>query len=56
MSEQDYQKNIQSLIIKMLEKPKNLFQETQEYWSSISSGYYDFEQGKKIFSLFEFGH
>ncbi|RIA87766.1 Metalloenzyme, LuxS/M16 peptidase-like protein [Glomus cerebriforme] len=44
MSEQEYQKQIQSLIVKKLEKPKNLSQESFRYWNHIKSGYYDFEQ------------
>ncbi|RIA87179.1 Metalloenzyme, LuxS/M16 peptidase-like protein [Glomus cerebriforme] len=44
MSEQEYQKQIQSLIVKKLEKPKNLTQESFRYWGDIISGYYDFEQ------------
>ncbi|CAG8740860.1 38984_t:CDS:10 [Gigaspora margarita] len=44
MSEEEYQKQVQSLITKKLEKPKNLYQEAQRYWNHIDSGYYDFDQ------------
>jgi len=54
MPEQEYQKQIQSFITKMLEKPKNLFQETQRYWDPISTGYYDFERGKKKKKIISF--
>jgi insulysin len=47
MTEQEYQTRVQALIDKILEKPKNLSQETSRYWGQINSGYYDFEQGKK---------
>ncbi|CAG8518542.1 18063_t:CDS:10, partial [Racocetra fulgida] len=40
----EYQRQIQSLITKKLEKPKNLYQEAQRYWNHIDSGYYDFNQ------------
>ena len=46
MPEQEYQTQIQSLIVKKLEKPKYLFQESGRYWDHIDFGYYDFEQGK----------
>ncbi|CAG8509238.1 15851_t:CDS:10, partial [Racocetra persica] len=44
MPEEEYQRQIQSLITKKLEKPKNLYQEAQRYWNHIDSGYYDFNQ------------
>ncbi|CAG8555128.1 27983_t:CDS:10, partial [Dentiscutata erythropus] len=44
MPEEEYQKQVQSLITKKLEKPKNLYQEAQRYWNHIDSGYYDFDQ------------
>ncbi|RIA99019.1 Metalloenzyme, LuxS/M16 peptidase-like protein [Glomus cerebriforme] len=44
MPEEEYQKQVQSLIAKILEKPKNLKQETQKYWNHISSGYYEFDR------------
>ncbi|CAB4464914.1 unnamed protein product [Rhizophagus irregularis] len=44
MSEEEYQNQVQSLIVKRLETPKNLGQETQKYWQHISSGYYEFDR------------
>ncbi|CAG8650489.1 11693_t:CDS:10, partial [Funneliformis caledonium] len=44
ISEQEYQKQVHSLIRDTLEKPENLFEETGRYWDHIISGYYDFEQ------------
>ncbi|GBB83220.1 hypothetical protein RclHR1_00100024 [Rhizophagus clarus] len=44
MSEQEYQKQVQSLIVKKLETPKNLGQETHRYWTHVSSGYYEFDR------------
>ncbi|CAG8596514.1 4609_t:CDS:10, partial [Acaulospora morrowiae] len=44
MPEEEYQKQVQSLITKKLEKPKNLSQEARRYWEHINSGYYDFDK------------
>lgn len=48
MSEEEYQKQVQSLIVKKLEAPKNLGQETNKYWHHISSGYYEFDRGNSL--------
>ena len=32
----------EGLVTKLLEKPKNLAEETSEFWSRIHSGHYDF--------------
>ncbi|KAF9103581.1 Insulinase (Peptidase M16) [Mortierella sp. AM989] len=44
MTLEDYEKQINSLIQKKLEKDKNLRQETFRYWGQIVSGYYDFDE------------
>ncbi|KAF9981491.1 Insulinase (Peptidase M16) [Modicella reniformis] len=44
MTETEFQKQVQSLIQKKLEKHKNLKQESTAYWEQIKSGYYDFEE------------
>ncbi|CAG8459644.1 11740_t:CDS:10 [Diversispora eburnea] len=44
MTEEDYQKEKESLIVKKLEKPKNLYKESREYWEHIKSGLYDFDR------------
>ncbi|KAG0237856.1 Metalloenzyme, LuxS/M16 peptidase-like protein [Mortierella sp. GBAus27b] len=44
MTEEAFQKQVQSLIQKNLEKHKNLGQETDAYWEQITSGYYDFDE------------
>ncbi|KAF9353781.1 Insulinase (Peptidase M16) [Mortierella sp. AD094] len=44
MTEEAYQKQVQSLIQKKLEKHKNLKQETARYWDQITSGFYNFEE------------
>ncbi|KAG0015145.1 Insulinase (Peptidase M16) [Entomortierella chlamydospora] len=44
MTEEAYQKQVQSLIQKKLEKHKNLKQETTRYWDQITSGFYNFEE------------
>ena len=42
MSEEEYEKNKQSLIAKKEEKPKNLGEETKRYFSSIVDQFYEF--------------
>ncbi|KAF9941217.1 Insulinase (Peptidase M16) [Modicella reniformis] len=42
----EYEKQVNSLIQKKLEKDKNLRQETYRYWAQIVSGYYDFDELK----------
>ncbi|CAG8446861.1 15584_t:CDS:10 [Dentiscutata erythropus] len=44
MSEEEYQKQIASLVSKKLEKPKNLCEESYRYWYYIGSGYYEFNK------------
>ncbi|KAF8931622.1 Metalloenzyme, LuxS/M16 peptidase-like protein [Dissophora ornata] len=41
---EEYEKQVNSLIQKKLEKDKNLRQETYRYWGQIVSGYYDFDE------------
>ncbi|KAF9357740.1 Insulinase (Peptidase M16) [Mortierella sp. NVP85] len=43
---EEYEKEVNSLIQRKLEKDKNLKQETYRYWGQIVSGYYDFEEIK----------
>jgi len=47
ISEEEYQKHVQSLITKKLEKDKNIGEESQRYWGIIWKGFYDFYQGNK---------
>ncbi|ORY34641.1 putative A-factor processing enzyme [Naematelia encephala] len=42
MSDEDFENHKMSLIAKKEEKPKNLYEETGRFWSSISSRYYEF--------------
>ncbi|KAF9586639.1 Insulinase (Peptidase M16) [Lunasporangiospora selenospora] len=44
MKPEEYEKQVNSLIQKKLEKDKNLRQETYRYWAQIVSGYYDFDE------------
>lgn len=46
MEEKDFENQKRSLIVKRLEKPKYLDQETNRHWNQIHSEYYDFESGK----------
>lgn len=47
MSEEVFEGHKRSLIVKRLEKPKNLNQETARHWIQICNEYYDFEFAKK---------
>jgi insulysin len=46
MSETEFEGHKRSLVIRRLEKLRNLDQESSRHWSQISSEYYDFEIGK----------
>lgn len=46
MSDADFEGHKRSLILKRLEKPKNLDQESTRHWTQISGEYYDFELGR----------
>ena len=48
MSEGDFEKHKISLIIKQLEKPKNLSEESELLWDHSSSGTFDFNRGKLL--------
>jgi len=47
MSETDFENNKRSLIVKRLEKPKYLDQETARHWNQIHNEYLDFEMAKR---------
>ncbi|KAI1492445.1 peptidase M16 inactive domain-containing protein [Biscogniauxia mediterranea] len=47
MSESDFEGHKRSVIIKRLEKVKNLDQETGRHWAQISNEYYDFEAAQQ---------
>lgn len=44
MSPEDFEANKDGLIMKLLEKSKNLQEETSRFWGHIRSGYRDFLQ------------
>lgn len=46
MPDDDFGTRRRGLIVKKLEKPKNLAEETGNSWGQIRSGYYDFSQGE----------
>jgi len=46
MSDTEFENNKRSLIVKRLEKPKHLDQETSRHWNQIHSEYYDFESAQ----------
>jgi len=46
MSETEFESHKRSLVVKRLEKLKNLDQETGRHWSQIQCEYYDFDYGK----------
>ncbi|KAK4218084.1 UCH-domain-containing protein [Rhypophila decipiens] len=47
MSDKDFENNKRSLIVKRLEKPKHLDQETGKHWNQIHSEYYNFESAQQ---------
>jgi insulysin len=51
MEEKDFENQKRSLIVKRLEKPKYLDQETNRHWNQIHSEYYDFESGKSFVTV-----
>lgn len=51
MSEEQFEKQRQSLISKREEKPKNLGEETKRFWGRVQDQYYEF--GRREFCLFE---
>lgn len=46
MPADDFSTRRRGLIVKKLEKAKNLAEETGDYWDQIRSGYYNFSQGE----------
>jgi insulysin len=46
MTETEFESHKRSLIVRRLEKLKNLDQESSRHWSQISGEYYDFDLGK----------
>ncbi|CAN8096702.1 unnamed protein product [Discula destructiva] len=48
MGDTDFESHKRSLVIKLLEKMKNLDQETNRLWSQISNEYYDFGSSMRI--------
>ncbi|KAL2752667.1 hypothetical protein ACRALDRAFT_1083325 [Sodiomyces alcalophilus JCM 7366] len=47
MSEEDFEGHKRSLIVKRLEKLKNLDQESNRHWTHISNEYFSFEQAQR---------
>lgn len=47
MSDADFEGHKRSVIVKRLEKLKNLNQESSRHWQQICNEFYDFEQGKE---------
>lgn len=47
LSDEEFQTIVQTLIDKRLEPPKNLLEETKQYWREISSGRYNFNSVKE---------
>lgn len=56
MSDVEFEGHKRSLIIKRLEKLRNLDQEWSRHWSHISNGYYNFDQGVSVLELTGAGH
>ena len=45
MSDESFQKHIDALAAKRLEKPKKLSSQNAKYWSEIISQHYNFDRG-----------
>lgn len=58
MSEEAFQKHIQALAIRRLDKPKKLSAECAKHWGEIISQQYNFDRGESpstvLFTLFSF--
>lgn len=48
MSEEAFQKHIQALAIRRLDKPKKLSAECAKYWGEIISQQYNFDRGEML--------
>jgi insulysin len=48
MEDEEFNKHIEALAVKRLEKPKKLKSEAIKHWSEISSRQYNFDRGNKI--------
>lgn len=44
MSKDDFKKHVDALIVKKLQKAKNIREERARFWNRIASGFYDFER------------
>ena len=51
MADASFESHKRSVVVKRLEKLKNLDQETGRHWTQISNEYYDFEAGKSLISV-----
>ena len=51
MDDTEFENHKRSLVVKRLEKPKYLDQETNRHWTQISSEYYDFQSGMYLLYL-----
>jgi insulysin len=46
MTEEEFKRHVEALCSTLLEKFKNMYEEGRRYWGHVSSGYYEFTQGK----------
>ena len=51
LSEEEYEKHKEGVILKKLEKPKNLHGESSRFWTAVEDGYYDFERREYLIQL-----
>lgn len=54
MSLEDFEVKKDGLIVKLLERPKNLYEETVSFWGQVREGYYDFLRSMSL-SRVEYG-
>lgn len=51
LSEEDFKKHVNALIVKKLQKVKNISEERSRFWNRIASGFYDFERREEDSNL-----
>ena len=55
MTDVDFDKHVAALIVRRLERPKQLTKQNNKYWSEIVSQQYNFDRGTIIFLCAHFG-
>jgi insulysin len=51
MSEEEYDKHVNALVTKRMDKPKKINGQNMKYWSEILSNTYNFDRGRKCYLI-----